>query len=124
MVGVKTTEVEPYLKIRILLLMALFVSSIVLTAWPSIKVIRAGIDFRLDQRSETLINSSATEIEKKRLVQQHFSGYGVYIPLDDISVGLSMDSKCGQADLSVWLPLRFKIPLVGERVLEWCLTNQ
>ena len=68
MVGVKTTEVEPYLKIRILLLMALFVSSIVLTAWPSIKVIRAGIDFRLDQRSETLINSSATEIEKKRLV--------------------------------------------------------
>jgi len=73
--------------------------------------------------------------ELKREEQRYFLVYGIYLPLDDIMFGDelvgngarygdSLRSSCGVVTSgvtwAVWLPLKFRWPLIGERALEWC----
>ena len=67
----------------------------------------------------------------RRQVQRHFMDYGVHIPLENIVatgddsatsarlVDLSIEA-CGSGDLIIWIPLRLKLPLMGDWVTEWC----
>jgi hypothetical protein len=89
---------------------------------PAIEVTRA-----------TSLGPKRTEL--KREEQRYFLSYGIYLPLDDIMFqdeliengarhGDSLRSSCGGAKSGVtwaiWLPLKFRWPLIGERVSEWC----
>ncbi len=78
----------------------------------------------------------------KRSEQIFFQGYGLYIPLDDImfvdqlpssgkrfsevlrrscsNVNQSNRRSIWSGGLAIWLPLKFKLPLLGERIVEWC----
>ena len=70
-------------------------------------------------------------LELRRQIQKHFLANRVYIPLDDIVAPsplgaepgdalLLMQKACGHGRLYVWIPLKFKVPLTGEKVIEWC----
>lgn len=70
-------------------------------------------------------------LEMQRGLQKHYLNYGVYIPLEDImftehvvksnsDLGPVVRSVCGNAALVVWIPLLIRLPLVGERSIEWC----
>lgn len=110
----------------------LFVASLVATCviiWPSYRAIKAGIELNLDANSTVSDGGLST----RRQIQKHFLGYGIYIPIDDIIVKaaslheqelLSYLSKtCGNKDVFIWVPLRFRFPIVGEKVKEWCLSK-
>ena len=100
----------------------------------SIKVlIAAGKHRQLGGESLNLVEPARTEF--KRQEQKYFLEYGVYVPLEDIMYVEQLPSsgeryaesiKMTCADLStkngmaIWLPLRIKLPLLGERVFEWC----
>jgi len=60
---------------------------------------------------------------------------GIYIPLEDIMFvdqlakagkiyTTALKENCSDLNdvrgLAIWLPLKIKIPLLGERVQEWC----
>ncbi len=72
-------------------------------------------------------------LDGQRFIQRHFLSYGVYIPLEDIVIrGVTsveptivplMEQSCGEGQAYVWVPLRFQLPVVGEKVLEWCLVK-
>ncbi len=72
-------------------------------------------------------------IERQRQIQAHYLSYGVYIPLDDIVMGAqdsqsqplqkSIEGVCGPNTTSIWVPLAFHFPIVGEKVFEWCLAK-
>ncbi|WP_141736512.1 hypothetical protein [Oligoflexus tunisiensis] len=72
-------------------------------------------------------------LDGQRFIQRHFLSYGVYIPLEDIVIrGMTsveptivplMEQSCGEGQAYVWVPLRFQLPVVGEKVLEWCLVK-
>ena len=70
--------------------------------------------------------------EAKRTIQNHFRKYDVYIAVTDIVAILDSysddnnqvrdwtESVCGSANLYVWVPLRVRLPLIGDKVTEWC----
>ena len=35
-------------------------------------------------------------------------------------LGMLMQKACGRGRLYVWIPLKWRIPVLGEKVLEWC----
>lgn len=116
------------------LFIALILSAIHVSSYNAILALVASSQLRLDQNQESLLNSSDFELQQKRLVQQHFLKYGIYIPIDDITVkdvGIEADSyqlmlqqSCGSGKLFVWVPLKFRLPLIGEKILEWCLVKK
>jgi hypothetical protein len=79
------------------------------------------------------IEPARTEFRRKE--QRYFLDSGIYIPLEDImfvdqlakagkSYTTALKENCSDLNdvrgLAIWLPLKIKIPLLGERVQEWC----
>jgi hypothetical protein len=79
------------------------------------------------------IEPARTEFRRKE--QRYFLESGIYIPLEDImfvdqlakagkSYSKALKENCSDLNdergLAIWLPLKIKIPLLGERVQEWC----
>jgi hypothetical protein len=71
------------------------------------------------------------QIELRREIQRHLSDHFTYVPLEDIewhdedTLAYSknsgtMQNQCEGARLHIWVPLRFKFPIIGEKVVEWC----
>lgn len=78
---------------------------------------------------------SSDQLSLRRGLQRCLSDHDVYIPLEDIrwnDNGLltsfdsswTMQIQCDRARLHVWVPLRFKLPVIGEKVIEWCWIPQ
>lgn len=78
---------------------------------------------------------SSDQLGLRRGLQRCLSDHDVYIPLEDIrwnDNGLltsfdsswTMQIQCDRARLHVWVPLRFKLPVIGEKVIEWCWIPQ
>ena len=73
-------------------------------------------------------------LEVRRQLQKHFLAHATYVPLEDIvAVGprdadqetpLLMQKACGHGRLFIWIPFKFKLPITGEKVLEWCWKPQ
>ena len=81
------------------------------------------------QRSDWGKEKEAIKITQS--LQSHFRKYGIYIHFEDIikrpegsvhleKIFLQLEQECGHGNLYVWVPLFFKIPLVGTKVVEWC----
>lgn len=83
----------------------------------------------------TMHSEEADWIEYKRSEQKFFQSYGLYLPLEDIMFIAQLPSggtryadalrrTCSGviagSGIAIWLPLKIKLPLVGERVFEWC----
>lgn len=79
------------------------------------------------------IEPARTEFRRKE--QKYFLESGIYIPLEDImfvdqlakggkTYAMALRESCSglghERGLAIWLPLKIKIPLFGERVKEWC----
>jgi hypothetical protein len=72
----------------------------------------------------------------RRQIQRHFLRHYIYIPLDDIvtinpdpipaddTVSLVMQKACGRGRLFVWIPFKIRLPIIGEKVFEWCWKPQ
>ena len=87
----------------------------------------------IGKESFNLAEPARTEF--KRREQKYFLEYGIYVPLEDIMYVEQLSSSgeryaeslrltCAELSMkngiAIWLPLRVKWPLMGERVLEWC----
>lgn len=76
-------------------------------------------------------DNPSSALTGRRLVQRHFTKVGLHIPLENI-VATSDDSStnprtvdlmvdvCGKGVLLIWVPLRLKLPFIGDWVTEWC----
>ncbi len=75
------------------------------------------------------------QLDLRRSLQRYLSDHDVYIPIEDIrwqdddtlasfDSGWTMQIRCDRARLHVWVPLRFKLPIIGEKVVEWCWIPQ
>lgn len=111
----------------ILALLVMFVWS----AWPALKAVTATFSIKPVSKQVVVEGVESARLEIQRNVQKQFLDYGVYIPLEDIMftghfVQTNADFEpvvkriCGEAPLVVWVPLQFRLPLVGERSVEWC----
>lgn len=113
----------------ILTIFALFAAAYSST-YPAAKAIYAGLQFQ----EGTIKKYDDDFLTLQREVQKHFLGYGIYIPIDDIILKrakqhnktyLSLLKKtCGVGSIYVWVPLKFRIPIIGEKVIEWCLLKK
>ncbi len=124
-------------KLRQPLLLTILLGSILLAIYVStsysLKAFVASAHFLIDLDTTSLLNSEGSALNQKRLIQKHFLRYGIYIPIDDViftQKGLHesqhlkfLQSSCGQASLYIWVPLKFRLPLIGEKVSEWCLAT-
>ena len=77
-------------------------------------------------------NSSPRELlTYRRRIQKHFLKLKTYIPMEDIVIpseaGTANDrlkklmrKACGKGTIYIWIPLKFRWPIAGERVIDWC----
>lgn len=93
--------------------------------------VRASVALLQSNDFDRLLNSGAPFLDIKRTIQAHYLSYGVYIPLDDIVMNAQekqplrdlLESACKPGRATVWVPLKFHVPLAGEKVFEWCLVK-
>jgi hypothetical protein len=121
---------------RFLYILALLAPSAVAFAFsimPALRAATATILFSLmpgTVQAPALDAGSPTEIRRK--LQQYFTRFEIYIPLDDIVIkdpiasfstrGVELNALACQGDsqVSVWVPYRFRLPFAGEVVWERC----
>ena len=116
------------------------IPSLVAAAWsiyPTVQVVVAIVAFDYfglwtNPPKVTSLNG----IGLQRIMQQYFSRFDIFIPLDDIVVrdsvasfsgrGLELNSQACNSDskVSVWLPYRLRMPFVGEYIWEHCWIPQ
>lgn len=101
-------------------------------AWsiePAAKTLWAVSHIQTPQLAEEDWQDEARLLSLKRSLQKQLLKYSVYVPLEDIIASSSapeedsalvMQKACGQGKLFVWLPLKFKLPITGVKVYEWC----
>jgi hypothetical protein len=123
---------------RLVWALALALPTMAAAAWSSYPAALAGwavISAKPAPMSKDDWLDPAHVLELRRQIQKHFLAHRVYIPLDDIvapplgdtdpgSALLLMQKACGRGRLYVWIPLKFKVPLTGEKVIEWCWKPQ
>ena len=73
-------------------------------------------------------------LNARRSVQRSLLQHDLYVPMEDILTGippketgiapsdasLFMQKACGPSTIYVWIPLKFRLPLYGDYVKEWC----
>lgn len=101
------------------------------SSWPAVKALSAALELKKISKQSVIQGSDSVKLEIQRNLQKHFLEFGVYVPLEDImftervteanpELEATVNRVCGNAPLVVWIPLQFRLPLVGERSLEWC----
>ena len=102
------------------------------TCWPAGAALVAML--RLDPvvAEAAAFDDPDRSVELRLGIQRHFLDHSVYVPLEDIVVASTRDAEsgatsllmqraCGRGRLYVWIPLKFRLPALGEKVVEWCL---
>ncbi len=118
-----------------LFLLAPVVSAAVWSAWPTLQALVATRQYTPPRMTEQDWSDGQKTVEVRRRVQRHFLSHNVYIPLEDIVItaasetepnelALLMQKACGRGRLFVWIPLKFRVPITGEKVFEWCWKPQ
>jgi hypothetical protein len=99
---------------------------------PNVRAMMAVRALNPPRLTDNAANDPEAALQYKRDIQRVFSGSGIHVPLEDIELGKTADNgtsriqglnskACGGgADLYVWLPIRFRLPVVGERVIDRC----
>lgn len=122
---------------RLAFVFLLILPWILAAAWSSLPALRAFVatqDASLPTMSDQDWDDSQQTMALRRGLQKHFLSHDVYIPMEDIVVtaptenadgaaedlGMLMQKACGRGRLYVWIPLKWRIPVIGEKVLEWC----
>jgi len=70
-------------------------------------------------------------LEARRNIQAHYRQFGVHLPIEDIVIlgddkdlqdqlTFLMRKACGQGNIFIWVPLKFNLPILGTRIVEWC----
>jgi hypothetical protein len=117
---------------------ALVAPSLAAASWTTWPAATAGVAL-LTYAPPALQEPEWDDVEKvlalRRETQRHFLRHGVYIPLEDIvapmphdlaagPLALVMQKACGHGKLYIWIPFKFRLPVAGERVIEWCWKPQ
>ncbi len=122
---------------RLTFIFLLILPWILAAAWsslPALRALAATRDATLPTMSDQDWDDSQQTMSLRRGLQKHFLSHDVYIPMEDIVVtapsenadgaaedlGMLMQKACGRGRLYVWIPLKWRIPVLGEKVLEWC----
>ena len=123
-----------------LALLAPVVASAGWSVWPAARAYLATRLFDFPTMSEQDWDDGAKTVELRRHLQKHFLSNNVYIPMEDIVVtspteesagaaanantpanlAMLMQKACGRGRLYVWIPLKIRVPITGEKVIEWC----
>jgi len=131
-VGAKKIATKYSLKgLRGILLALPILLAVCWSARTAIQAVVAAISVRFQDVAELQQAQSDSPLELRRLLQKRFLKYGVYIPMEDITVVgrdtqdeekyvFFMRKACGPGNIFIWVPLRFHWPVWGEQVIEWC----
>lgn len=120
-------------KYLVILALLTFLIIIAVNYYPALPSWLAIGQFLVDPKYENLVFSYESEKEIKRAIQKHFLSHNIYIPTEDIVIR-DTDSNdleilkliaetCGKADAYIWVPIKYRLPLIGEQTLEWCLAK-
>jgi hypothetical protein len=126
-------QVAPKVWLYALILISLCLAALHLSVAQPVQVLFATTELILDPQYDSLVESNVAELKQQRRIQQLYLKYGIYVPLDDIVIrqgenGPSpymalLEKACGRGQLYIWIPLKFQLPLIGERISEWCLVR-
>lgn len=121
--------------VRILLMIFPLAAACLWTCWPALRAIHAASIYDSTSVGKVESLDPAGALHFRRSIQRHFSDHDVYVPIEDIQIVDALDprevmfsgtrqNQCDRARLHVWIPLRFKWPIFGEKVVEWCWKPQ
>lgn len=117
-------------RLRVLMLFLPMLGALGWSVYPSATALVAAATF--PSVDEEMWSSEGGSFDVQRSIQKHFLGYRLYLPLEDIFVAqpkgnsdlkrftLLMRKACGYGRVYVWLPLKLRLPFIGDKVFEWC----
>jgi len=119
-------------KIRVVLLILPSIGAATWSVLPALNSIYASLLIKLPNMSKETWDEPGSAEQLRRKMQIHFLDHNIYVPMEDIVINnntpdievkrlhLLMDKSCGRANVYVWLPLKFRIPFMGNKLVEWC----
>lgn len=104
---------------------------ILLTCWQPLRATWGALTLNTKSFEISEEITSQESLRYRRNIQKHFLNLDTYIPMEDIVIPLAsaevdsrlkklMRNACGKGTIYVWIPLKFRWPLTGERVVDWC----
>ncbi len=114
------------------ILLTAFVICSIWTSYPALRVTWAAFNLTIPTYSMDEWEASEITSEIRRIVQNHFLKHKIYIPHEDITIVTDQiyddnmrlsaltERACGLGQVFVWMPVAFKLPIVGHKVYEWC----
>lgn len=118
----------------ILFLITPFVYAGLWTATPAIRAAYACHSLGISKKEILAAQTSKNSLDLRRKIQKFFLDQQVYIPFEDIFLNGGADESekkrfdhmiaktCGKGDIFIWVPFKFRLPMIGDRILEWCFT--
>jgi hypothetical protein len=107
--------------------------ALIWSTWPTLSAVVAVVSLRTPALYADEWSDADKVVEVKREIQKHFLNNHVYLPVEDIvtvsdsggekasgTLAELMKRACGKGNIYIWIPLRFRVPLVGDRIFEWC----
>jgi hypothetical protein len=128
----KDPGMQGFRKLLFLILLAMpSLGAAVWTVLPALSAVKAVGSFPSLNYKDVDIRDEKKFHELRRTIQKHFRDGGLYIPLEDIVAGIRapdapkktaiiMQKACGRGKIHVWIPLQFRLPLIGSKVVDWC----
>ena len=130
----KGQEIRPHLAADALATISWIAAVAVISfasAYPAVRALVATARMEPVRHQVIINNDLQVRAELRRQIQKHYLNYGIYVPVEDImfrdqvlqlnqSLESSVHHYCSDAVLGIWVPLKFRLPLMGERVVEWC----
>jgi hypothetical protein len=116
-------------------LVAPTVAAALYSTWPAATAGLATLTYAAPTLKDAEWDDGEKVLSMRREAQRHFLRHGIYIPMEDIvapmphdlaagPLALVMQKACGRGRLYIWIPFKFRLPVAGERVIEWCWKPQ
>jgi len=104
---------------------------VTLSCSPAILAIAGAWTLNIDHSKISETASQQELLTIRRKIQKHFLGMKTYIPMEDILIPQDsvktddrlkklMRKACGKGTIYIWIPLKFRWPLSGDKVMDWC----
>lgn len=103
------------------------------TAAPALRALYAAKNLQVSPSEITSGTQNPQKaLELRRKVQKAFLDQNVYIPFEDIfffeQLALAerdtfvnyVRQNCSRGEFFVWIPIKFRLPIIGDRIIEWC----
>lgn len=102
--------------------------AVTFTNWRSLRTIYYAKSYEWSWQEQGATIGAGHFLTAQQKIHQYFLSRQIYIPQEDISLHsdepmlFAVRNSCSRGKIYVWIPVKVRLPMFGEKVIEWCLS--